>query len=115
MIRRPPRSTLFPYTTLFRSTLAPRASAEEVRARCPDEHAIGSALGWSGFDPFVVQVRRELVARAEQAIRAQADGAGCCDRRAERLRVHAKFGDQGRLQPIRERPSICEPLGCRVP
>src|SRR3712207_1424406 len=25
MIRRPPRSTLFPYTTLFRSTLAPRS------------------------------------------------------------------------------------------
>src|SRR3989454_2908356 len=25
MIRRPPRSTLFPYTTLFRSTLAPEA------------------------------------------------------------------------------------------
>src|SRR2546425_1202667 len=24
MIRRPPRSTLFPYTTLFRSVLAPR-------------------------------------------------------------------------------------------
>src|SRR3712207_9234462 len=26
MIRRPPRSTLFPYTTLFRSALSPRAS-----------------------------------------------------------------------------------------
>src|SRR2546425_8655562 len=26
MIRRPPRSTLFPYTTLFRSTLTPGAS-----------------------------------------------------------------------------------------
>src|SRR3712207_8400517 len=26
MIRRPPRSTLFPYTTLFRSTLAVRAN-----------------------------------------------------------------------------------------
>src|SRR3712207_7914385 len=26
MIRRPPRSTLFPYTTLFRSTLVPKAS-----------------------------------------------------------------------------------------
>src|SRR5256885_8501894 len=25
MIRRPPRSTLFPYTTLFRSQMAPRA------------------------------------------------------------------------------------------
>src|SRR2546422_2845561 len=27
MIRRPPRSTLFPYTTLFRSLLSPGASA----------------------------------------------------------------------------------------
>src|SRR3712207_8350364 len=27
MIRRPPRSTLFPYTTLFRSGLAPRLDA----------------------------------------------------------------------------------------
>src|SRR3712207_8655394 len=27
MIRRPPRSTLFPYTTLFRSLLLPAASA----------------------------------------------------------------------------------------
>src|SRR5690348_17680144 len=30
MIRRPPRSTLFPYTTLFRSTEAPRGH----HARC---------------------------------------------------------------------------------
>src|SRR2546429_815528 len=29
MIRRPPRSTLFPYTTLFRSLLAPSADAFE--------------------------------------------------------------------------------------
>src|SRR2546430_5805070 len=29
MIRRPPRSTLFPYTTLFRSTLATRFVREE--------------------------------------------------------------------------------------
>src|SRR5256885_8401103 len=29
MIRRPPRSTLFPYTTLFRSREAPRAHAVE--------------------------------------------------------------------------------------
>src|SRR3712207_8045458 len=27
MIRRPPRSTLFPYTTLFRSEVQPRAAA----------------------------------------------------------------------------------------
>src|SRR5437870_8006876 len=30
MIRPPPRSTLFPYTTLFRSQLADRAGAERV-------------------------------------------------------------------------------------
>src|SRR2546426_8931009 len=43
MIRRPPRSTLFPYTTLFRSPFAERwdrdredlDSIEEVLAECP--------------------------------------------------------------------------------
>src|SRR5437667_7514263 len=35
MLRRPPRSTLFPYTTLFRSLLAPAAQArlDELLAR----------------------------------------------------------------------------------
>src|SRR3712207_8129898 len=32
MIRRPPRSTLFPYTTLFRSAAVPRARAEAYGA-----------------------------------------------------------------------------------
>src|SRR3712207_7091879 len=31
MIRRPPRSTLFPYTTLFRSRLLHRGAASRVR------------------------------------------------------------------------------------
>src|SRR2546428_2103432 len=30
MIRRPPRSTLFPYTTLFRSRLVPRGHVENA-------------------------------------------------------------------------------------
>src|SRR5712675_2250044 len=34
MIRRPPRSTLFPYTTLFRSPTAP-ASIPDARTPCP--------------------------------------------------------------------------------
>src|SRR3712207_7237622 len=37
MIRRPPRSTLFPYTTLFRSRPAlPRARGAVVRDAAPD-------------------------------------------------------------------------------
>src|SRR2546430_3959217 len=39
MIRRPPRSTLFPYTTLFRSIFPPLLlqgqAAREMSARCP--------------------------------------------------------------------------------
>src|SRR5260221_9567339 len=37
MIRRPPRSTLFPYTTLFRSGLLRGIAADHHRAR--DRHA----------------------------------------------------------------------------
>src|SRR2546422_7222744 len=36
MIRRPPRSTLFPYTTLFRSPLGPRA--RPPRRALPEAH-----------------------------------------------------------------------------
>src|SRR5260370_3856529 len=34
MIRRPPRSTLFPYTTLFRSPVRQLRCARKVRGRC---------------------------------------------------------------------------------
>src|SRR2546429_1200534 len=33
MIRRPPRSTLFPYTTLFRSAVPPPRSRDKCRGR----------------------------------------------------------------------------------
>src|SRR5690349_23525802 len=62
MIRRPPRSTLFPYTTLFRSRLPPRDSAQVL-----------SLLRWLLITVFVVlrseehtselQSRRDLVCR----------------------------------------------------
>src|SRR2546425_7315055 len=42
MIRRPPRSTLFPYTTLFRSPCVPQARASELAAR-------ESPRGWTAF------------------------------------------------------------------
>src|SRR5256885_4261027 len=40
MIRRPPRSTLFPYTTLFRS-VARRRARQPARPHLPDEAAAG--------------------------------------------------------------------------
>src|SRR3712207_7865965 len=44
MIRRPPRSTLFPYTTLFRSTLFRSQRNELVRER-QDQGILPEALG----------------------------------------------------------------------
>src|SRR2546427_4629516 len=46
MIRRPPRSTLFPYTTLFRSTRTgePRSSAGSATSGC--QGASADTPGW---------------------------------------------------------------------
>src|SRR2546427_2291812 len=40
MIRRPPRSTLFPYTTLFRSRHAPHALARDAPVRTLRDHCV---------------------------------------------------------------------------
>src|SRR3989454_9074342 len=40
MIRRPPRSTLFPYTTLFRSVVANPDDLRLIEARKPHQHAV---------------------------------------------------------------------------
>src|SRR5258708_22992110 len=46
MIRRPPRSTLFPYTTLFRSHFAPVGESHELRILAPRD--IGRYLAYKG-------------------------------------------------------------------
>src|SRR2546427_5682882 len=43
MIRRPPRSTLFPYTTLFRSRERPRGPDRVVAADAPGDAQAGAA------------------------------------------------------------------------
>src|SRR3712207_7064184 len=45
MIRRPPRSTLFPYTTLFRSELLLIASLNDINQHQGGNHEIEGALG----------------------------------------------------------------------
>src|SRR2546426_7945344 len=60
MIRRPPRSTLFPYTTLFRS-----ARSRESRPRRPTLNCSVRVFGDSGAGPATLQ-RRCLNARSEE-------------------------------------------------
>src|SRR5437016_10188397 len=62
MIRRPPRSTLFPYTTLFRSTRdADEPGLDRCSRGCPDHHA----------EP-TLQVQRAIKRHAHRAQRGDA-------------------------------------------
>src|SRR2546426_3772754 len=53
MIRRPPRSTLFPYTTLFRSAATSSASPARSTAKVPHDPLGGAPTG-------AVQINRAL-------------------------------------------------------
>src|SRR5256884_9377834 len=69
MIRRPPRSTLFPYTTLFRSPAGHRAGADAVRRVVESAPGLGigvltlfafSADNWQRPRPEVAALMRLL-------------------------------------------------------
>src|SRR2546429_4005029 len=64
MIRRPPRSTLFPYTTLFRShALAEQGVAAEGEVRHGDGRALRGAFRRSEEHTSELQSRLHLVCR----------------------------------------------------
>src|SRR3712207_6894312 len=48
MIRRPPGSTLFPYTTLFRSGQDRRSEEEALRGVAHGAHSAGKGGAWHG-------------------------------------------------------------------
>src|SRR3712207_7170144 len=58
MIRRPPRSTLFPYTTLFRSLEAHEQGQQSgVADVCPDDRAGGRPENGGGTPPATCDLR----------------------------------------------------------
>src|SRR2546429_3807399 len=85
MIRRPPRSTLFPYTTLFRSALDNPADVQTVGIpTCPDDFY---RVTWSGDpdrngDNFICL--RTVSAPLNPGC-APVKGGGCLDRKSTRL------------------------------
>src|SRR3712207_7933284 len=70
MIRRPPRSTLFPYTTLFRSRDPRRHRAvARVRDRARRDPRLALLLGDRGLRPVpavLVPADRDVPARGDQ-------------------------------------------------
>src|SRR5438874_5826042 len=68
MIRRPPRSTLFPYTTLFRSryrmVIGPKSSVREISSFTPTcSRMVGATKKRSEEYTSELQSRRDLVCR----------------------------------------------------
>src|SRR2546430_4208256 len=54
MIRRPPRSTLFPYTTLFRSSFRVMEAIKAIRHRLPDVQLIaGNVATYEGTKELI--------------------------------------------------------------
>src|SRR2546422_5104963 len=82
MIRRPPRSTLFPYTTLFRSHLAARAAGRGLPAARAPRHD----------DPHVGSRRRAAARRSDRHRGGRRGGSGG---------VGARLPDPARRPPRR--------------
>src|SRR3712207_8546458 len=72
MIRRPPRSTLFPYTTLFRSRVA--QGLEHLADRLLDDG--GGVVNDGVIDPLGETALELLHLRADELRRLQGVGAG---------------------------------------
>src|SRR5438132_7618576 len=79
MIRRPPRSTLFPYTTLFRSVLdRPRLGLDHAADQVHDvglplgrlqEGLLGPEVGRAGHDPRSEEHTSELQSHSDLVCR----------------------------------------------
>src|SRR2546422_6310252 len=89
MIRRPPRSTLFPYTTLFRVMVHERQQ-QRHRLRAPREP---DELGGGGGDRRV-RVRQVPLQRLERPVGRLADGCA-----VGRSQLDGRGDERGELRP----------------
>src|SRR2546425_5319723 len=92
MIRRPPRSTLFPYTTLFRSP--PGRGGDSVRAWCADDPA-RARVRVDARDRVVRGLHQPVPLRSVRAVHRWTDGP---------TRHPARHGDVARARRHRRRP-----------
>src|SRR6266487_6771456 len=75
MIRRPPRSTLFPYTTLFRSVLGVSPAILAARLRVADPSRRAAMAAELGRDPAVASVTTNQLLWLDQTPYYRAAGA----------------------------------------
>src|SRR5438552_6063831 len=91
MIRRPPRSTLFPYTTLFRSKS--RARTRRPRSPAPPMRAGGASEGPFGPDegPDLVNRSDRKSTRLNSSHQIISYAVFCLKKKIENRSVHARL------------------------
>src|SRR2546422_8915815 len=72
MIRRPPRSTLFPYTTLFRSLFAAGAATQKYMQAIQDQQEIMGAIADMVIESYAME---SAVLRAQKIASSQGGSA----------------------------------------
>src|SRR3712207_7244752 len=100
MIRRPPRSTLFPYTTLFRSTLANGIAYVQAAldaGLAVDDFSPRLAFFFNGHNNVFQGVAKFRAARNMWA-HAMRDRFGAQDPNSQKIRFHTQTG-RGTLPP----------------
>src|SRR5437588_4817932 len=102
MIRRPPRSTLFPYTTLFRSSRCDLFVPDRVREQSPLLYAPRQTVR-SEEHTSELQSHSDLVCRLLLEKKKQAARAGSAERGLARLRLRAARPRHAALPPEQQR------------
>src|SRR5260370_42504640 len=98
MIRRPPRSTLFPYTTLFRSAISNKPIKYLINTHFHGDHTGGNELFAKGGVTIVAQVN--VKNRLAAATRNRLTGAKTPPApRSEESRVGEKCRSRGGPSP----------------
>src|SRR6266849_5472818 len=96
MIRRPPRSTLFPYTTLFRSR-HPRVRPDGVRGERPEHRRrsrdrkstrLNSSHEWTSYAVFCL--KKKKIHFVEQGGTPKTERGDCSKEQATRLAAHSE-------------------------
>src|SRR3989454_7997943 len=88
MIRRPPRSTLFPYTTLFRSPRGPTEPTDfthRERGEVVVEHEVAPGLALERLDLLLVGLGAERGGDQRLGLTAREDRRAVGDRKSTRL------------------------------
>src|SRR5205085_10549806 len=84
MIRRPPRSTLFPYTTLFRSQAAPERVVKNFLDYLKVEKGLAE-LTVDSYESDLLQFSEFLRERRRDLLQARREDVRALDRKSTRL------------------------------